>query len=133
MILQLKSGQAIKLEWNYLVLEYLEEREGSMELLQEKVNQTNDLEKVRLSNSFIYAVIQANVDDVMTYKQAIRSVKPEDYPRVFAFIQKQLELQNSYKKKRNIKEEWKPQKERSEKIDWASLKFTKNSNRRKRV
>lgn len=99
MILQLKSGQAIKLEWNYLVLEYLEEREGSMELLQEKVNQTNDLEKVRLSNSFIYAVIQANVDDVMTYKQAIRSVKPEDYPRVFAFIQMQLELQNSYKKK----------------------------------
>ncbi|MDE8065807.1 hypothetical protein PT067_07660 [Erysipelothrix rhusiopathiae] len=101
MILTLKNGTNIKLEWNYLVLEYLEEREGSIELLQDRINELNTRSQVRLSNSFVYAVIQANHDDVLTYKQAIRLVNPNDYAKVFNFIKKQLEIQKAYKKKKH--------------------------------
>lgn len=90
MILTLKNGTNIKLEWNYLVLEYLEEREGSIELLQDRINELNTRSQVRLSNSFVYAVIQANHDDVLTYKQAIRLVNPNDYAKVFNFIKKHI-------------------------------------------
>lgn len=103
MILTLKNGTNIKLEWNYLVLEYLEEREGSIELLQDRINELNTRSQVRLSNSFVYAVIQANHDDVLTYKQAIRLVNPNDYAKVFNFIKKQLEIQKAYKKKETYK------------------------------
>ncbi|AKQ06891.1 hypothetical protein [Erysipelothrix rhusiopathiae] len=103
MILTLKNGTNIKLEWNYLVLEYLEEREGSIELLQDRINELNTRSQVRLSNSFVYAVIQANHDDVLTYKQAIRLVNPNDYGKVFNFIKKQLEIQKAYKKKETSK------------------------------
>lgn len=103
MILTLKNGTNIKLEWNYLVLEYLEEREGSIELLQDRINELNTRSQVRLSNSFVYAVIQANHDDVLTYKQAIRLVNPNDYAKVFNFIKMQLEIHKAYKKKETSK------------------------------
>lgn len=99
MIITLKNDTNIKLEWNYLVLEYLEEREGSLEGLQERINTLHEVEQIKLCNSFVYAIIQANVDDVLTYKQAIRLVNPSDYQKIFKFISAQLELQNSYKKK----------------------------------
>lgn len=103
MILTLKNTTNIKLEWSYLVLEYLEEREGSLDALQKQVNSMDKVGQIRLCNSFVYAVIQACVDDVLTYKQAIRLVRPEDYPKIFGYIQKQLELQESYKQKKTSK------------------------------
>ncbi len=99
MLLTLKNGENIKLEWNYLVLEYLEEREGSIESLEDRIKDFKSTEQMRITNSFVYAVIQANYDDLLTYKQAIRLIKMDDYPKVFRFIQKQLEIQSSYKKK----------------------------------
>lgn len=99
MIITLKNNTNIKLEWNYLVLEYLEEREGSLEGLQERINTLQEIDQIKLCNSFVYAIIQANVDDVLTYKQAIRLVNPSDYQKIFKFISAQLEIQNSYKKK----------------------------------
>lgn len=99
MVITLKDGTNIRLEWNYLVLEYLEEREGSIDALEGRIKDFRNTEQMRIANSFVYATIQANHDEVLTYKQAVRLVKMTDYPKIFKFIEKQLEIQSSYKKK----------------------------------
>lgn len=104
MILKLKNGTQIKLAWNYLVIEELENREGSLSEIQKKINSKQELASVRLANSFVYAVIQAALDDeVLTYKQTIRLVNPSDYAKILNFIEQKLKEQDSFKQKKTSK------------------------------
>lgn len=101
-IITLKTGVNLRLEWNFLVLEYLEEREGSLNALEKRINAMKSNKttgQLKLVNSFIYAVIQANHEEVLTYKQTIKLVDPNDYDKIFRFIVSELEKENDFKKK----------------------------------
>lgn len=95
----LKNGVNARLEWNYLVLQYIEEELGGITKLNKKFLKDNE---VKTMNTFVYALVQANMDEELTYKQAIRLVKVEDIPEIFDFVQEEIEKANKVVESKNF-------------------------------
>lgn len=101
MVITLKNDKKIDLQWSFLVLEYLEEyttEEGS------GINQLRkDIKKkknsLKINNYFIYAIIRANIDEPLTYREAVCLLRTKDYPTIKNFIEANLNELEEFKKK----------------------------------
>lgn len=78
-----KTGKKLNLDWNPLVLEYLEDYDGGLEQLK------NDLESkeipFRVFNFIIYCFISAVYPEEIGYREAISLVEPNDYEKIVNF------------------------------------------------
>lgn len=83
----LKTGQVVKLDWNYLVLQTIEEEVGSLKKLNKKYIKDNE---IKVFNIFAYAIIQAAMDEEITLKQAIRMVEFKDMEKIAKFVENEL-------------------------------------------
>lgn len=83
----LKTGQVIKLEWNYLVLQTIEQEVGSLNNLTNEYIENNE---IKVFNIFAYAVIQAGMDEEITLRQAIRLIEFGDMEKIAKFVEKEL-------------------------------------------
>lgn len=84
----LKTGKTIRLEWNYLVLQYIEEELGTLEKLEGEFIKNNE---IKVFNVFAYAIIQSALDEEVTLKQAIRMIEFEDMDTIAEFVTEELE------------------------------------------
>ncbi|CDE49519.1 unknown [Firmicutes bacterium CAG:460] len=96
-ILKLKNGDNIKLEWSFLVLEYLEEYPGGMKAL--KKDMRSHTHEIKISNYFCYAVINANYEKKVTYEEAIKLIDLKALKQILEFIKKNENEFNEFKKK----------------------------------
>lgn len=104
-----KTGEKLKLDWNPLVLEYLEDYDGGLEQLR------IDLEKketpFRVFNFIIYCFISAVYPDEIGYRETISLVDPNDYEKIVNFTIEQinnfksLEKEEVQKQKKIIKKQ----------------------------
>ena len=85
MKVNLKDGKTITLEWNALIFEYLEEYEGGLEQLKEDAKEGSNKSHYAC-NHMVYSVIAANLDEPVTYRQAIALVNLEDIKNILDFI-----------------------------------------------
>lgn len=96
-IIILKNGKRIKLEWNFLVLEYLEEYEGGLKAIQQDIKfKRNEL---KVSNMLCYAVINANIDDPLTYREILRLLNLKSLRNIMKFVEKNKKEFDEFKKK----------------------------------
>ena len=113
MVLTLKNNKKIDLKWNFLVLEYLEEystEEGSG-IVQIRKDISKKQNQLKIYNFFTYAIIRANIDDPLTYKEAVSLVEFKDYQKIVKFIENNLnELEEFKKKDRNFTQNHKKKK-----------------------
>lgn len=101
MIITLKNNKNIKLEWNFLVLEYLEEYEtpegrGIVQLERDIKMKKNLL---KINNIFVYALVSACSNELLTYRDTLRLVKVDDYSKIIEFIKKNTDNYENFKKK----------------------------------
>lgn len=102
-IITLKNGKNIELEWNFLVLEYLEEytNEKGKGLKYFK----EDIEKkqyaMKIFNFFIFALIRACYDEVLTYRQAVSLVNINDQDKIINFLKENVSKTDEFKKKQS--------------------------------
>lgn len=80
----LRNGEKINLDWNPIVLEYLEEYEGGIEQLKKDVENKNY--RFRAFNFTTYCLISAVYPKELTYKDAISLVNINDLDRIVVFI-----------------------------------------------
>lgn len=80
----LRNGEKVNLDWNPIVLEYLEEYEGGIAKLKEDVN--NEDCRFYTFNFVIYSILMANYHEELTYRQAVSLVNINDYERIIDFI-----------------------------------------------
>ena len=99
-ILKLKNGDNIKLEWSFLVLEYLEEYPGGMKAL--KKDMRSHTHEIKISNYFCYAVINANYEKKVTYEEAIKLIDLKALKQILEFIKKNENEFNEFKKKTKL-------------------------------
>lgn len=97
MTITLKNGKNIDLDWSFLVLEYLEEYEGGIKQLKKDI--TAQKNQMRIHNQFIYAIVRANYDEVLTYRQAVSLVNFKDSEKIGKFIQDNMKELEEFKKK----------------------------------
>lgn len=87
----LKNGETVRLDWNMLVLQLVEEELGSIDKLTEEFLDNNQM---KTFNVFTYALLQANLDEELTFKQAVRLVKFEDMEIIGQFVSDEIEKSN---------------------------------------
>lgn len=80
----LRNGEKINLDWNPIVLEYLEEYEGGLEQLKKDVENKNC--RFRTFNFIIYCVISAIYPEELTYREAVSLVDINDLDKIVVFI-----------------------------------------------
>lgn len=80
----LKNGEKIKLDWNPIILEYLEEYEGGLEQLKKDIESKEC--RFRTFNFMIYCLISAIYPKELGYREAISLVDVNDYDRIVVFI-----------------------------------------------
>lgn len=97
MVITLKNGVKIELEWSFLVMQYLEEYEGGLRALKEDMRRREHLMKIQ--NIFLYAAVRANYDPVLSYNDAIKLIDFKDVDPINKFYQKAFEEQEMFKKK----------------------------------
>lgn len=97
MVIELKNGIQIKLDWNFLVMEYLEEYEGGLKQLKADIDRK--VNQMKLMNQFLYAIVCANYDEVLTRRQAVSLVKMNDLDKIRVFIENNLKKEDEFKKK----------------------------------
>lgn len=86
MQLTLKNGKTIKLNWNWLVVERLEETVGSLENLNEKNIKKRG--EAKTMGDIAYAVVQANINEEMTRFELMNLINMEDMTRIAEFVEK---------------------------------------------
>lgn len=90
MEIELKNGQKIILEVSPLLLEYIEDYEGGIEQLEKDARGDKDragyTKTMRVTNCILYAVVASNIDEPLTYRQAVRLVKLEDIEKIVSFV-----------------------------------------------
>lgn len=84
----LKNSDNVRLEWNMLVMQYVEEQIGGINKLTKKYMKNNE---IKVMNIFTYALLQANYDEELTYRQAIELVKFDDMEDISNFVNSELE------------------------------------------
>lgn len=97
MVITLKNGKKIKLEWNLLCVEYIDEYPGGMAQIQEDMK--HKIHMVKTINTLISSVIRANYETPLSRDEAVCLVKYEDYDKILEFLDKECELLENYKKK----------------------------------
>ena len=104
MVITLKNNKKLDLKWSFLVLEYLEEYstdEGSG-IVQIRKDISKKKNQLKIYNFFTYAIIRANIDEPLTYIEAVSLVEFKDYKKIVNFIENNLhELEEFKKKDRN--------------------------------
>ncbi len=89
MFITLKNGEEIKLKWNPLIFEKLEDYEGGLEKLQQDASDKH--KKFSVINFVIYAVISISYPENLNYKQAISLVDPSDIEKIMNFVDENIE------------------------------------------
>lgn len=84
MEITLKNGEKIKLKWNLIVLEYLEEYEGGLEQLKKDIESKEY--RFRAFNFIVYCLISAVYTEELGYREAISLVNINDFDKIIAFI-----------------------------------------------
>ena len=84
MEITLRNGEKIKLEWNLIVLEYLEEYEGGLEELKKDIESKEY--RFRAFNFVVYCLISAVYKEELSYKEAISLVNINDYDKITTVI-----------------------------------------------
>lgn len=90
MKLELKNGEIIKLEIGVLFLEYLDDYNGgAKKVIEDFENKENFM---YIANHFIYAAVASSYDTPLTYRQALKLVRLQDYEKIIDFISKNLDV-----------------------------------------
>lgn len=84
MKLELKNGQCIDLDWNPIVLEYLNDYVGGIEQMKKDISNYNNL--LYIANHLAYSVISANIDESLTFKDVMKLITPNDVDKILNFI-----------------------------------------------
>lgn len=115
MVITLKNNKKLDLKWSFLVLEYLEEYstdEGSG-IVQIRKDISKKKNQLKIYNFFTYAIIRANIDEPLTYREAVSLVEFKDYQKIVKFIENNLhELEEFKKKDRNYTQAQKKKKKK---------------------
>lgn len=80
----LRNGEKIQLDWNPIVLEYLEEYDGGLEQLKKDVENKNC--RFRTFNYIVYCVISATYPEELSYREAVSLVDINDLDKIVTFI-----------------------------------------------
>lgn len=88
MEITLKNGETIELDWNPIVLEYLEEYDGGIEQLKKDVEDKNC--RFRTFNFIIYCAISSVYPRELGYREAVSLVNINDLDKIIAFITKHV-------------------------------------------
>ncbi len=103
MIITLKNGKKIELEYNFLVMQYLDEYKGGEEngggINQLKKDMQHKKNMIAIQGIFLYASVRAALDEPLTYQEAIKLVNMNDLPKINEFYNKEFEKQNEFQKK----------------------------------
>lgn len=86
MKITLKNGKTIVLDWNSIIFEYLCDYEGGIEALKEDIKEEKN--QMYIANHIVYSVIRGNVDEELTYRQAISLVQVDDIDKIIDFFNK---------------------------------------------
>ncbi len=84
MEITLRNGKKINLDWNSLVLEYLEDYEGGIEQL--KIDVQDEKHRFSTFNFILYCVVSVAYSEELTYRQAVSLVDINDIDRITRFI-----------------------------------------------
>ncbi len=84
MEITLRNGEKINLDWNPLVLEYLEDYEGGIEQL--KIDVQDEKLRFRTFNFILYCVVSVAYSEELTYKEAVSLVNINDIEKITTFI-----------------------------------------------
>lgn len=84
MKITLRNGDEIELDWNPIVLEYLEEYEGGIKQLKMDIEDENS--RFRAFNYIIYCMISAIYPKTMSYREILALVCINDYDKIIEFI-----------------------------------------------
>ena len=84
MEITLRNGENINLDWNPIVLEYLEEYEGGIKQLKKDVENKNS--RFRTFNFIIYCIISAVYPKELSYTEAVSLVDINDLDKIIDFI-----------------------------------------------
>ncbi len=100
MNITLKNGKTIKLEFTPIVLEYLSDYEGGIEELKKDIENGNTM---YVANHIVYSILCANLEEELTYKQALSLVNVLDVERIIDFVNQQdiTTTQKSQNRKRH--------------------------------
>lgn len=80
----LRNGEKVTLDWNPLVLEYLEEYEGGMEQLKKDIDNKDC--RFYTFNHILYSVISAVYPKELSYREAVSLVNINDLERIVVFV-----------------------------------------------
>lgn len=96
-IIILKNGVRVKLKWNFLVLEYLEEYPGGIKALQEDIKHHRN--EVKITNMFCYAAINANIEEELSYREILQLIDIKSVRVITKFIENNQKEFEEFKKK----------------------------------
>lgn len=85
-------------------MEYLEEysTDEGTGIVQIRKDISKKKNQLKIYNFFTYAIIRANIDEPLTYREAVSLVEFKDYQKIVKFIENNLhELEEFKKKDRN--------------------------------
>lgn len=80
MEITLRNGEKLTLDWNPIVLEYLEDYDGGIKKLQEDIG--DEQHRFRTFNFIIYCIVSANYPHELEYREAISLVKIDDLDKI---------------------------------------------------
>lgn len=99
-VLILKNSKHINLEWSFLVLEYLEEYPGGIRELRKDIKLKRN--EIKVNNMLCYAVVKANIDEVLTYNEIIKLLDLKAIRKILEFVKSNEEELSEFKKKDQI-------------------------------
>ena len=97
MIITLKNGKNVDIQWNFMFLEFLEEYPGGFKALKQDYNKQNNLMKIH--NHFLYSIIRANVEEPLKYREVLSLIETKDMKRLIDFVVKNFKEMDEFKKK----------------------------------
>lgn len=96
-ILILKNGKHVQLEWSFLILEYLEDYPGGLKALRKDIQLRQH--EIKVNNTLCYAVLRANLDEPITYTEALKLLDLKGLKTILKFIEKNENELSEFKKK----------------------------------
>lgn len=84
MNLQFKNGKNIFLEWNPIILEYIDGYVGGVSKLKEDIKNKTNL--IYIANHLAYSVIAANLENSLNFKEVMKLITPDDVENIIDFI-----------------------------------------------
>lgn len=97
LMITLKNGAKLELQWSFLIMQYLEDYEGGLKKLKEDMRRKQNLLKIQ--SLFIYAAVRANYDETLGYQEAVRLVDMNDINKINKFYEDNFKEQEEFKKK----------------------------------